>query len=161
MASTIVLCTDGSDLALHALTAGLALLRPGDTTVLATVIEPADPSLVSGVSGFGGGVMSAEQLQELENARQAEARDTIDRTARALGLTGVDGRVLAGDAGHELCSLAEDLAASVLVMGSRGRGGLRRAVLGSVSDHVVRHAPCPVLIANPEAAADDDAGGDA
>jgi nucleotide-binding universal stress UspA family protein len=34
-------------------------------------------------------------------------------------------------------------------MGSRGRGGIKRALLGSVSDHVVRNAPCPVVIARP------------
>jgi nucleotide-binding universal stress UspA family protein len=36
-----------------------------------------------------------------------------------------------------------------MVVGTRGRGGLRRAVLGSVSDHVVRNAPCPVVVVGP------------
>jgi nucleotide-binding universal stress UspA family protein len=40
------------------------------------------------------------------------------------------------------------VSASALVMGSRGRGGIKRALLGSVSDYVVRHAPCPVVITN-------------
>jgi nucleotide-binding universal stress UspA family protein len=53
--------------------------------------------------------------------------------------------VVTGSAGAGLCALAEELSASVIVMGTRGRGGIRRAVLGSVSDHVVRNAPCPVL----------------
>jgi nucleotide-binding universal stress UspA family protein len=35
-------------------------------------------------------------------------------------------------------------------MGSRGLGGVRRALMGSVSDSVVRHAPCPVLVVRPE-----------
>jgi nucleotide-binding universal stress UspA family protein len=36
--------------------------------------------------------------------------------------------------------------AGLIVIGSRGRGGLRRALLGSVSDSVIRHAHCPVLV---------------
>jgi len=49
-----------------------------------------------------------------------------------------------------LCTDGSDLAHEALrdglaVLGTRGRGGLRRAVLGSVSDHVVRNAPCPVV----------------
>ena len=54
--------------------------------------------------------------------------------------------MLAGSPGPSICELAAALPASVVVIGSRGRGGFRRAVLGSVSDHVVRHAPCPVVV---------------
>jgi nucleotide-binding universal stress UspA family protein len=57
--------------------------------------------------------------------------------------------VLSGPAGQGLCELATALPASVIVMGTRGRGGIRRAMLGSVSDHVVRDAPCPVVTTGP------------
>jgi nucleotide-binding universal stress UspA family protein len=46
----------------------------------------------------------------------------------------------------EIVGLAEELQADLIVMGSRGLGGVRRALMGSVSDSVVRHAHCPVTI---------------
>ena len=54
--------------------------------------------------------------------------------------------VLVGDTGPALCDFAAGVSASVIVIGSRGRGGFKRALLGSVSDYVVRNAPCPVLV---------------
>ena len=45
--------------------------------------------------------------------------------------------------------LAEDIDADLIVIGSRGFGGLRRALLGNVADSVVRHAHCPVLVVRP------------
>ena len=45
--------------------------------------------------------------------------------------------------------LAEDIDADLIVIGSRGCGGLRRALLGNVADSVVRHAHCPVLVVRP------------
>jgi nucleotide-binding universal stress UspA family protein len=42
--------------------------------------------------------------------------------------------------------LADELGAGLIVMGSRGLGGIRRALMGSVSDSVVRHAHCPVMV---------------
>jgi nucleotide-binding universal stress UspA family protein len=45
--------------------------------------------------------------------------------------------------------LAEEIDADLIVMGSRGFGGLRRALLGNVADSVVRHAHCPVLVVRP------------
>jgi nucleotide-binding universal stress UspA family protein len=50
----------------------------------------------------------------------------------------------------EIVALAEELGAGLIVMGSRGRGGIRRALMGSVSDSVVRHAHCPVLVVRKE-----------
>ena len=46
----------------------------------------------------------------------------------------------------EIVALAEELGTGLIVMGSRGRGGIRRALMGSISDSVVRHAHCPVLV---------------
>ena len=49
-----------------------------------------------------------------------------------------------------IIALAEELGAGLIVMGSRGLGGVRRALLGSISDSVVRHAPCPVMVVRQE-----------
>jgi nucleotide-binding universal stress UspA family protein len=46
--------------------------------------------------------------------------------------------------------LTEELGAGLIVMGSRGLGGVRRSLMGSVSHSVVRHAHCPVMIVRPE-----------
>ena len=59
--------------------------------------------------------------------------------------------MLSGHAGQVICNLAEELDATSIVIGSHGRGGIKRAVLGSVSDHVVRNAPCPVVVIGPGA----------
>jgi nucleotide-binding universal stress UspA family protein len=45
-----------------------------------------------------------------------------------------------------LCSFAEEVTADVIVLGTRGRGRIKRALLGSVADYVVRNAACPVLV---------------
>ena len=45
--------------------------------------------------------------------------------------------------------LAEDIGAGMIVIGSRGFGGMRRALMGNVADSVVRHAHCPVLVVRP------------
>ena len=46
--------------------------------------------------------------------------------------------------------LSEELAAGLIALGSRGLGGVKRALMGSVSDSVVRHAHCPVLVVRRE-----------
>jgi len=55
-----------------------------------------------------------------------------------------------GRADQEVVALAEELGAGLVVMGSRGLGGLRRLLMGSVSDSVIRHAHCPVLVVRKE-----------
>ena len=51
---------------------------------------------------------------------------------------------------EEIVNLAQEIGASLIVVGSRGLGGLKRALMGSVSDSVVRHAHCPVLVVRAE-----------
>ena len=51
-----------------------------------------------------------------------------------------------GTAAREIVALAEQIGADLIVMGRRGLGGVRRALTGSVSNPVVRHARCPVMV---------------
>jgi nucleotide-binding universal stress UspA family protein len=54
--------------------------------------------------------------------------------------------VWTGQPGESIVSAAQAEDADLVVVGSHGRGVVARILLGSVSDHVVRHAPCPVLV---------------
>ncbi len=145
-----MLCTDGSDHSLAGLSAGIDLLGRGETFVLVTVVDAPDPGSLSG-SGLAGPDMSPEEYDR-SVARASESGDSVIRQAQAqLGLTGAQTRVLWGDAGAAICQLAAELSAQAIVVGSRGRGRLKRALLGSVSDHVVRNAPCSVIVTRGEA----------
>ena len=140
--------TDGSELSIEALRAGLALMPPDEAVLLVTVVDYSDPTLVSG-TGMAGGVMTEGEFQELDDARLSEANEVLRSAADALGLTTAETLALRGDAGRALCDLAAERGARAIVLGTRGRGGVKRALLGSVSDHVVRNAPCPVVITRP------------
>lgn len=70
-----------------------------------------------------------------------------------LGHVSVEPRAMLGDPFAVICRVAEDEHVDLIVMGSHGRTGLSHAFLGSVAERVVRHAPCPVLVARlPQAA---------
>jgi nucleotide-binding universal stress UspA family protein len=142
---TVLACTDGSDLALTAIRQGLALLAVPGRIVLLTVAPPIDPTLVTG-TGFAGGVMSFDEKNDLVEAQREAAQLTLDQTVAELGIPDIETLVKYGDAGRVICEVAASLPASVVVLGTHGRRGLRRAVMGSTSDHVVRHAVCPVLV---------------
>jgi nucleotide-binding universal stress UspA family protein len=142
---TILLCTDGSELALGALRAALPVLAPATRTVVLTVTAAEDPTLVVG-TGFAGGVMSPDEQEALLQQERSAAQELLDEAVAALGLADAETVILTGNAGQAICDLAASLPADVVVIGTRGHGGLRRAVMGSTSDHVVRHAPCPVLV---------------
>jgi nucleotide-binding universal stress UspA family protein len=142
---SVVVAVDGSDTALEAAIKGLELLGRPDDTVIVTVIGASDPMIVTG-TGMAGGTMSAEEFDRVERARQTEGETVLAGAAQALDMPKAETRLVQGDAARALCEVAEQLSARAIIIGSRGRGGVARALLGSVSDYVVRNAPCPVLI---------------
>ncbi len=145
----LLLATDGSDQANAALAAGVRLVGDSRRALLVTVIPAADPSLLVG-AGHSGPVMTPSEKQDLMTARQSGAEAALAAAVRVLdnaGLT-IETAILAGDPGQEICREAAERDVAAIVLGTRGQGGLKRALLGSVSDHVVRNAPCPVVTVN-------------
>ena len=86
--------------------------------------------------------------EQLENARRAAQGllDTAVRKVHSLGGAVAQAHLMEGRAPQKIVSLAGDSGIGVIVMGSRGRGGVSRTLMGSVSDFVMRHAHCPVLV---------------
>jgi hypothetical protein len=78
MPFTVLLCTDGSELAESALADGLAVVGPPDRVVVATAVEPVDPTLVVG-TGLAGGVMSPTEAQPEHDERTAAAQRLHER----------------------------------------------------------------------------------
>jgi nucleotide-binding universal stress UspA family protein len=87
-------------------------------------------------------------LQNAINARLLEAQDILQQTVEAVGdvPAEVHTELIEGDAAEAIIDVATTRNSDVIVMGSRGLGRLSGLVLGSTSQKVVSHAPCPVLI---------------
>ena len=145
MTSPILLCTDGSEASLEALLSGLELLGRDHHFVLLTVADVPDPDVLSG-TGHAGAEMSAEEFDLAVGRAHESARQVLGEAEARLGLDDVEVRVLGGEPASAICELAAEVGAHAIVIGTRGRGGLTRALLGSVSDHVVRNAPCTVVV---------------
>jgi nucleotide-binding universal stress UspA family protein len=141
--TTVLLATDGSKDAELATTTALDLANSTSSELhIVLVAEEAyayvDPS---GYPFF----TDAELEHELE--QQARMRlDAEVEKIRSAGGAVAEAHLRVGAAPAEIVDLAEEIGAGLIVMGSRGLGGIRRALMGSVSDSVVRHAHCPVLV---------------
>lgn len=151
----VLVATDGSDHAIAAAREGLALLA-ADHVILLCAVEP--PAVVTAglESGFAGGLATAEEIDAAWAGVKADARAVLDQTAAALpsGLE-VEELIVDGEAASAICEIAADRDVDAIIIGSRGHGAVRRALLGSVSTYVAAHAPCPVIVVPPGADQDD------
>jgi nucleotide-binding universal stress UspA family protein len=135
MFKNILVAWDGSEHAKRALAEAVDLARTQDGRL--TLLTVAAPPYV-----WPGYVLPITQA-DLDNAA-----DQILAEGEALVPEGipVSGRTAAGHPGTELLKRAAAADEDLIVMGSRGRGAVRSAVLGSVSHFVLNHASVPVLI---------------
>lgn len=143
----VLIGTDGSDDAIAAARAGLGLLGTPSAVTVVCVVETPGAATAGLESGFAGGMVSDAEVDRAWALVEDEARESLGRTVEALGLDATVEQVTrAGEAGPAICNLAEEIGADVIVVGSRGRGAIKRALLGSVSTHVTNNAPCPVVV---------------
>lgn len=153
MYQRVILTSDGSDLARLALPQAAAVAIPGGTTIVlvAAIDSPAEISLEGQPTGWldlGGSISESEVHAIVEEQRRvatAHLRE-LQHDLEAAGVQSVELHIVEGSAGPALVRAATDLSADLIVMATHGRSGPSRSLLGSVADHVVRHASCPVLL---------------
>lgn len=91
-----------------------------------------------------------QRWQEFEATRLAQLQQDIE-TAQKMGIQ-AEHSLLTGEAAAVICNVAKSWNADLIIVGSHGRKGLGELLLGSVSNHVMHHAPCSVLVVHGEAA---------
>ena len=148
----ILLATDGSEEAtLAAQTAiDLANKTGSELHVVYADMLPYSTALYEGYqAGVDAGAYLQDESEELTRRGQGRLDEQV-RKIKAAGGNVAQAHFRIGRPDAEITALAEEIGAGLIVVGSRGLGGIRRAILGSVSDSVVRHAHCPVLVVRKE-----------
>jgi nucleotide-binding universal stress UspA family protein len=143
----VLIGTDGSDDAIAAAEAGLGLLGAPSAVTVVCVMDTPGAATAGLESGFAGGMVSDAEVDRAWSMVEQDAREALERTVERLGVEApVEQVARAGEAGPAICHLADEIGADVIVVGSRGRGAIKRALLGSVSTHITNNAPCPVMV---------------
>lgn len=144
MFSKILVCNDGSEHAMKAARTAIDLAKRFGSEVLVIDVLAPLPTVAPYVLSMEAAPDMGEIIQEAE----AEQRATLDCVASLFQKESIPVRVLpeTGHAVEVIARVAEEEKADLIVLGSRGMGGFKRFLLGSVSDGVAHHAHCPVLI---------------
>ena len=135
----ILVATDGSREAQLALTTAADLANSTDSEL--HVLHVGELPLIYHPERHAYRAQYEEQEKEAQQLLEAEV-ERID----GAGTTVTQAHLRMGRADEEVVELAQSIDAGLIVMGSRGQGRLRRALVGSVSESVVRHAHCPVTV---------------
>jgi nucleotide-binding universal stress UspA family protein len=138
----VLLATDGSREAELARTTAIDLAESTNSELHVVTVAPGYPSydlrnplVVEGLREQAEDILNEQAAKiEQEGGQVVEKHLRIAERYRA----------------QQIVKVAEDIGSGLIVMGSRGLGGVRRALMGSVSDSVVRHAHCPVLVVRPK-----------
>src|SRR3712207_1944482 len=140
----ILLATDGSEEAELAATSAAALAAKTGSELHVVHVRILPPETLHDPLSFD--TAAREEFERRGRARLDELVGRLEASGGAV--EGAHFRV--GSSAAEIVAQAEELGVGLVVLGSRGLGAIRRALIGSVSDSVVRHAPCPVLVVRGE-----------
>ena len=106
------------------------------------------PSTLAERVQYGGGPFFPETIERLTRQAMDEATTLAARTAASLAESGLstETSVKQGDPRLEIVDEARTWSADLVVVGSHGRTGVKRWLIGSFAEYVVRHAPCSVEV---------------
>jgi nucleotide-binding universal stress UspA family protein len=139
----ILLAVDGSDESKQAAQAATELSRETGSEVHLVYVLPTPAQLI------GHHLYSDEIRESLIGGAERDAETFLKEQAEKVGSDGgkvAETHLRSGDPDKEILRAAEALGVGLIVIGSRGLGAVSRALMGSVSDSVVRHAHCPVFV---------------
>jgi nucleotide-binding universal stress UspA family protein len=139
----ILLATDGSEEGKRATQAAIELSRDTSSELHVVYVLPTPAQLI------GHHLYSDEIRESLIGGAEREAERFLKEQAERIESDGAkvaETHLRSGDPDKEILRLAEALEVGLIVIGSRGLGAVSRALMGSVSDSVVRHAHCPVFV---------------
>ncbi|HVB97132.1 MAG TPA: universal stress protein [Chloroflexota bacterium] len=140
----VLLSTDGSD---HA-------TRAGDHAIAIAKAFQAQFSVLAVVDIYA--FMNSQtpnysvDLLEDERAFLQKAVDEIAQVANAAGIASVSPKVVEGSPHTMIADTIRESGVDLVVVGSHGRNVIERLILGSTSEYLVHHSPCPVMIVRPE-----------
>ncbi len=140
----IIYPTDFSSAAEAAFDTAQRLARDSDSLLLIVhVVEPvvaATPGTVAPPVTLGGTDLSDIQQQAID-----EAREELQKVVPNDPAIRFEHRLIEGLASDGILNLVDEEQADLIIMGTHGRTGLKRLLMGSVAEKIVRHASCPVL----------------
>jgi len=135
--SRILIATDGSAKNRDALEEGLRIARSGNSTVYAVyVIDTATFATISGEVPLG----------DTYKIFTEEANQAFTRIQSCAGNTKVETAILEGHPAAEVVKFATKNKIDLIVIGTQGKRGIERLLLGSVAEEIIRSAPCKVLV---------------
>lgn len=136
MIRKILVGFDESDASRHAFTHSLEIARKFQASViLLHVIRVPEPAIAVEVEG----------IIDVANQRLRKSFRELIEQAKAAGVE-IDTKIVVGHPAEQIVHLAETHHADLIVLGSGGAGRIKHVMLGSVSESVMRYAPCPVTI---------------
>lgn len=143
----ILLATDGSTYSEAAVDAVINFGFPEDSQI--KVVSIAEIPLTTGVNSFIGDISYLVDLQKIAKSNALKIIEAAQAKIRE-GTAGrnftVTGEVTLGTPENRIVTAAEEMGADLIVVGSHGYNTWERLLLGSISDSVVHHAPCSVLV---------------
>ncbi len=139
MYQRMLIPTDGSDISEKAMAQGVGLAKKLGAKVLGLYVI--DISAFSGIATDAIWENMRGLLEDEGNAALETIQGETKKNAVACETVIKEGRPA-----EEIVKVAKDLNADVIVMGTAGRSGLDKFLLGSVTEKVMRTAPCPVLV---------------
>jgi nucleotide-binding universal stress UspA family protein len=138
----ILLATDGSAHAELAATKAVDLAKSTKARLHVVAVGRTFPAAVYDVYTEAG-------REDLRREAQEVLDEQVRKIEEAGGTVAIAHLRMNERRDEAIVHLAEEIDADLIVIGSRGFGGLKRALLGNVADSVVRHAHCPVLVVRP------------
>jgi nucleotide-binding universal stress UspA family protein len=140
MFKNILIATDGSETSQMAARMGVELAKNHGSKVVAVYV--ADTSRLGYIPDY---IQYSGMIRELMLNEGKDATDYVEELAKNAELS-YEKIILEGKPSDELLKITKESEVDLLVMGSVGRGGLDRFLLGSVAEKVVQHSKVPIML---------------